>query len=529
MAHDTPTSLAAKDATGILSAGTDETELVSERTRFFKKFAVVPAYAGISPNTYRVGGQIGPIHYRLDPFDPAEQYKEIDLTINLTPGEDWDAACETNGYQVRFWQSRQIDGRTVRYVAQFRRAGKWLAMAPLALLWKNDAGQKQLISKALAVGPPTVDNDEHRVIWHDVFGAGIDFRYNLRPDEFFKTVVINNRSNLPAPTIGTGGLRLTLVMALSWHWGSKPSNGFASDVTPAELPDDSVDIENPDEELVDPGSFSYRDALFRDTWWIRRPIAWDSGPEHGSIDMEWRLRRKANRMFALLSVPANTLQSPKTVYPVYIDTAIPEERVSSSADDCERAYGTSGGFWLTSIVQVGWYSATYTRWSSGFRFQTIPIPQGATITSAKITVCSYANLSTTVVRSKIRAEDVDDAPAFSNQTDWDNRFPSGVTEASVAWDNIPSWTKDLWYDSPDIKAVVQEVVSRSGWSQSNDMVMFWDDYDDRSDHNSNTRRQAYGYDIDTSKSAKFNASYTEAGPGAAALEAWKFAFQWRAR
>jgi len=528
MAHDTPTSLAAKDTTGILSAGTDETELVSERTRFFKKFAVAPAHAGTSPETYRVGGQVGPIHYRLDPFSETEQYKEIDLTINLTPGENWDAACETNGYQVRFWQNRQIAGRTVRYIAQFRRAGKWLAMAPLLLLWENDRGEKQLISKALPVGAPTIDNDEYRVIWHDVFGAGIDFRYNLRPDEFFKTVVVNRKTDLPAPIIGTQGLKLTLVIGLSWHGSSNPSNGFASDVTLIELPDDSVDIENPDEELVDPEKFSYKDELLRDTWWMRRPIAWDSDEKSTLLDVQWRLRRKVGYMFALLSVPAGALQNPKTVYPVYIDTAIPEEQVGASADDCERAYGTSGGFWLTSIVQVGWYSAAYAQWSSGFRFQTIPIPQGATIDSAKITACSYSNLSTTAVKSKIRAEDVDDAPAFSNQTDWDNRFPSGVTIAEVNWDNIPSWTKDSWYDSPDIKDVVQEVINRSGWAQNNDIVVFWDDYDDRSSHVTNCRRQAYGYDIDSSKAAKFNASYSEGG-GVAPLEPWKFAFQWRAR
>lgn len=515
------TSIASKDVSGIYDLLPGEVEV--ERTRNFKKFAQS------EPNKFRVAGQAGPIHYRLDPFSETEQYKEIDLTVNLTPGENWDAACETNGYQVRFWQNRQIAGRTVRYIAQFRRAGKWVAIAPLALIWENDAGEKQLISKALAVGAPTIDNDEYRIIWHDVFGAGIDFRYNLHPDEFFKTVVINNKTDLPAPTIGTQGLKLTVVMGLSWHGNSKSSNGFAGSVTPTELPDDSVDIDNPDEELVDPEKFSYKDELLRNIWWMRRPIAWDSDPEHPTVDVGWRLRRKGSFTFALLSVSASALQNPKTVYPVYIDTAIPEEQVGASADDCERAYGTSGGFWLTSIVQVGWYSAAYAQWSSGFRFQTIPIPQGATINSANITVCSYSNLSTATVNSRIRAEDVDDAPVFSNQTDWNGRFPSGITTAQVNWDNIPSWTKDSWYDSPDIKDVVQEVINRSGWAQDNDIVIFWDDYDDRSTHNTNTRRQAYGYDINSSKAAKFNASYSTGPDIAATQEAWKFAFQWRAR
>lgn len=187
--------------------------------------------------------------------------------------------------------------------------------------------------------------------------------------------------------------------------------------------------------------------------------------------------------------------------------SIPENQVAASQDDCERGYGTSGGFWLTSIVQAGWYSAAYAQWSSGFRFQAVPIPQGATILSATLELCGYSNLSTTVVRTRIRGEDVDDAAAFSNQANWDTRFPGNVTAAQVDWDGIGAWAADSWYTSPDISAVIQEIVDRGGWVTGNDLVIFWDDYDDRSDHNTNTRRQAYGFDINSAKAAKLNVSY----------------------
>lgn len=514
-------SLISKDTSGVYTLLPGETEI--ERTRHFKTFAKPDL------NRYRLAGEIGPIHYRTNPFDTVEPYSEIDLDTRLTPGEPWDAACETNGYQVRFWQSRVIMGETVRYIAQFRRAGKWIAMAPLALVWENDANEKQLISKAIAVGAPSINNSVYKVIWQGVFGSGIDFVYSLRPDEFFKTLRIANKSDLPAPTIAANGLKLTLVMGLAWHSQSKASNNFAASITPIDLPNDTMDVENPDEQLANPDKFSFKDELLRNTFWLRKPLAWDSSEEPQFIYPECRLRRKTDFIFSLISVPATVLNNPSVVYPVYIDDAIPEEQVGASLDDAEKAYGSTGGYWATSIVQAGWFSASYAQWSTGFRFQTIPIVQGATIDSAALSICSYSNKSVTTVRVRIRAEAVDDAPAFSDEANWNSRFPSGVTTAQTDWDAPGAWTKDVWYSSPDFAAVVQEIVDRGGWSSNNDLVIFWDDYDDRSDHAADCRRQAYSYDINSSKAAKLNVSYSLGPAAAAALESWKFGFPWGIR
>lgn len=519
MAHDSTGSLAARDVSGVLHELEGETEV--ERTRNFKVFSLN------APEKFRVGGSIGPIHYRQDPFNDQEAFKEIDLTIRPTPAEPWDAACETNGYQVRLWQNRLIAGKTVRYIAQFRRAGKWIAMAPLGLFWENGIGDRELISKAIPVGAPDINNSVNTVTWTGAFGSGIDYRYNLRPDELFKTVRINKKSDLPTPTISPVGLKLTILMGLSWHSESKASNNFAASIAPADLPDDSRDINNPDEESINPNKFSFKDELLRDTFWLRKPLAWDSTPEPQFIHPEWRLRRKGTRVFALISVPAEILNDPSVIYPVHIDDAMPEEQVGASSDDAERAYGSSGGFWLTSIVQAGWYSSAYARWSTGLRFQAIPIVQGATITSAALSLCAFSNISVATVRMRIRAEDVDDATTFSDQADWDSRFPSGVTTAQVDWDAPGAWVKDTWYNSPDLTAVIQEIISRGGWSLDNDIVVFWDDYDDRSDHVTNCRRQAYGYDIDSSKAAKLNISYALGPTGPAARGSWKYGFQWR--
>ncbi len=509
-------TLVSKDTSGCFVHPLGLPEALAERTRNGKVWPTAPTADG--RKRADIGCQIGPIHYRADPFDADEQYKEIDLDVVLTPGESWDAACEANGYQVRFWQSRVYSGKTLRYIAQFRRAGKWLAMAPVALLWQNTAGQKQLISKPLAVGAPDIDNEANHVTWQNVFGPGLHYRYNLRPDEFFKTVIVDDKSDLPAPTIGLAGLRLVLVLALSWHGQSKAGNQFADSIQPTEPTDEIDDIDQPDEELDNPETFNFRDEFARDTWWLRKPRAWDSAEDKHGVAVDWSLRRKGSFVFAVLSVQASALNRPEVVYPVYVDVAIPEEQVGAGLDDCIAEYGGTPSFsGTTDHLRCGYLSSSFLGASVGLRFQTVPIPQGATIDTATMTLTAGEADAGTTVNSKLRAEDTDNAAAFSDITNWDTRFPGTVTTAEVLWDNLETWVQLVTYESPDISSVVEEVVGRGGWSSNNDLVLFWDDYDQRSSVSDNANRDASSYEDGVTRAAKFNASYTEAAPGGAGV------------
>jgi len=99
----------------------------------------------------------------------------------------------------------------------------------------------------------------------------------------------------------------------------------------------------------------------------------------------------------------------------------------------------------------------------------------------------------TTVNSRISAEDVDDAATFSSDSSaFDARWAARTT-ARVDWDNIGAWTLNTDYNSPDIKTVIQEIVDRAGWASGNDIVIFWDDFDDRSTHNTSRWRLAYSY------------------------------------
>jgi type IV pilus assembly protein PilY1 len=182
-------------------------------------------------------------------------------------------------------------------------------------------------------------------------------------------------------------------------------------------------------------------------------------------------------------------------------------KVAQSSDDCNRRLHTDL-FGLTELYnRAGYYSSSSYQYGCGLRFQNIAIPNGATIISATIKFKCRLSCSGTVCRTRLSGEDVDDAPTFANDKDaFDARWANRTT-VKVDWDNIPAWVVDNFYDSPDIKSVIQEIVDREGWESGNDIVIFWEDFEDRSDHNNNARRGAYSYDGDPDNPPELTIDY----------------------
>lgn len=102
----------------------------------------------------------------------------------------------------------------------------------------------------------------------------------------------------------------------------------------------------------------------------------------------------------------------------------------------------------------------------GLRFQNVDVLQGAEITSAYIefVACDSDSPATDLT---IQGEANDNAAPFTVGSPITSR--TGTT-ATVAWNAIPAWTNGTHYDSPDISAIVQEIVNRPGWANSNAMV-----------------------------------------------------------
>ncbi|MEI8061195.1 MAG: hypothetical protein WCG99_02785 [Candidatus Berkelbacteria bacterium] len=517
-------SLAGKETSGSFRAGSGEKEVLEKREENFKTFDQ-------GGGKYRLAGTVGPIHYKKDPFSATEQFKEIKLNIlphQKSVSEDWDYSVEDNGYQVRIWNTRSVGEENIKYVAQFRRADKFLEMAPSELIWENSKGDREIISLPKIAEPPIIDNTNYTVTWKNVFGDGIDFRYNISPDKFFKTVIVNNKESLPEPTIDKNGLKLTVVMGLNWDETVDPSNNFAKETNideidaTGETQDLQKSQDNPEkvltkdelnsvsEEIKSSDPFSFKDDQGREVWWMGKPKAWDSAEDKHFFDLTQGFRRIDTKVFNDLSLRGDQVFAEDTRYPLYIDTNVPQEAVGASLDDVRRCY-SNDLFQTNDWMVIGDSGVGYDKENSGMRFQTVPIAQNANIYNATLSLYGYPNAqgADANVKVKVRAQAADNPGAFSTQADWDTRFPGALTTAAVAWDGFPAWSASVAYPSPNISSVIQELVNRAGWASNNSMVLFVDDYDNRSSVGS--RRVAYSYDNSATYAPILNISYYTPG------------------
>lgn len=183
--------------------------------------------------------------------------------------------------------------------------------------------------------------------------------------------------------------------------------------------------------------------------------------------------------------------------------------VAADNDDCLRrkvgnlfAKGTEG----SNTRSAGYYNGSYYEYGAGFRFTGVTVGKGNTVNSAYLKLTSSDNTSVDTVNARISAESADDAAAFSTEADFDTRY-TGRTTAKVDW-AVPHFVKDTQYTSPNIKTVIQEIVNRSGWASGNHLVLFWEDFDDRSSHTNNAYRSAYAYWESHAKCAVLEITYT---------------------
>ncbi len=147
-------------------------------------------------------------------------------------------------------------------------------------------------------------------------------------------------------------------------------------------------------------------------------------------------------------------------------------QINNGNDDVEEKE-TTGSIASTSTD----LELVYDTWNSqfsqtvGMRFNNLNIPMGATITNAYIqfTVDESGSATTNLT---IQGEDHDNAPPFSTSNfDVSNRT---TTTTSVNWSPVP-WTvigeAGTDQQTPDLSAIVQEIVNRPGWTPNNSMVL----------------------------------------------------------
>ncbi|HEY8563813.1 MAG TPA: SdrD B-like domain-containing protein [Pyrinomonadaceae bacterium] len=145
-----------------------------------------------------------------------------------------------------------------------------------------------------------------------------------------------------------------------------------------------------------------------------------------------------------------------------------DKRVGTSSDDAEQA--VADGSVSTTGIDLELTADGAAQQFVGVRFFDLNIPQGATITNARIeftprddgTAVNGGNPSMT-----IRAQNADDAPTFAPTAN--NIGARPTTSASAAW-SPANWTVGVPVQTPSIQSLVQEVVNRAGWQSGNSMA-----------------------------------------------------------
>lgn len=169
------------------------------------------------------------------------------------------------------------------------------------------------------------------------------------------------------------------------------------------------------------------------------------------------------------------------------DSVNPTHITAQVNDQSEAEHGVYGNYCYGSVA----------------RFLDITIPKGATVSSAYLKIVARSDSAVDTLNTCIHGEASDNPITFSDEADYNGR---GRTIASVNWDAIAHWTAEAEYTSPDIKAIIVELVNREGWVSGNAIVIFWDDDFGTSTHTAS--RIGYSHDSDPDKAPQLVITYT---------------------
>lgn len=106
---------------------------------------------------------------------------------------------------------------------------------------------------------------------------------------------------------------------------------------------------------------------------------------------------------------------------------------------------------------------------AGIRFRSVAIPPGVTITKAYIKFIAGSSLAGVTCNAKIEGESSVAPAQFSTYA---NFWGRARTAATLNWNGVAGQVAGNSYDTPDFKAVIQEIINLPGWASGNNLVVF---------------------------------------------------------
>lgn len=145
--------------------------------------------------------------------------------------------------------------------------------------------------------------------------------------------------------------------------------------------------------------------------------------------------------------------------------------VQASTDDGAFDVGGTGFSATGTNFVVGDVSTTVYDKSVWLRFTSVTIPAGSGIGAATLTIPATGGSVTPLGTVKIQAEAADNPAAPSNRAD---AIARTRTTAAATWSGMTNISSGS-YTTSDFAAVLQEVISRTGWVSGNAVQIFLTD------------------------------------------------------
>ena len=470
------------------------TEIVKTRTLTSKTF-------DLGSGRRRLTTAIGPVHYRVDPLDVKEPWKDIDRTL---VSDVAGIRCLSNTYQVQIVEKNLDLG--VRALAEFAYRGKKMTIAPVALEYRNAAGAAQTLSTGADVKPVVSGNS---VTWPDVFGKGIDFGYTVSHLGFQKVVTIHQTESLPTPKIDSKGLRLCAVLSMAWDSSSNAPSACAG-VTAERV---SADFSGQEVSLITAASKKAPSLAWGGYWKLHPARAWDAGGKEIAASLD--IVSRGGRPFAVVGVAMADLEGAK--FPVSIDPTLDPIPVVDGGDDGDIYNGIA---LYSSGEELGVGDNEEEISTSAFmRFTNVAIPAGATIDAANIVVVSYTGKfdGGATPSGRLMGRKVANCPQITTIANYNDTTTYPRTTANVTWwPTYANWGMNTSRTSPELKTVVQEIIDVDGWTTGNAIQIEWhyinNGWYGSADEYTGDNRSFFAYEHATYNPPILNVEYTSSTP-----------------
>ncbi len=162
--------------------------------------------------------------------------------------------------------------------------------------------------------------------------------------------------------------------------------------------------------------------------------------------------------------PSPTPTNTATATPPPSGSGTVTSQVTVSSDDAEETVSNGVVNFTSSDLELGSNGTQII----GMRFNNITVPMGAVISNAYIEF--EVDETNSLPANLVFAGQAADNPATFSNTAY-NMSSRPRTAAQVTWSNVPAWTAlDVKWQTPNLAAVISELVNRPGWASGNSIV-----------------------------------------------------------